>query len=324
MTPITRLSLFSPAKINLFLHIIGKRDDGYHNLQTVFRLLDWGDQLTFSTLEQSFDLHQARDPAKTPIRLTSNLTITNNLADNLITKAAIALLDELKTNLAMPDTLPKRLPIIDIKLHKKIPTGAGLGGGSSNAATTLIALNQLWTQALDCTPLKQAELIKIGATVGADVPIFVFAQDAIAEGIGDKLTAIKLPAQHFLLLHPQAHASTQNLFQHPNLRRDMPALPLSIIKENQADYLNQLRPPYCNVFEAVMTDLVPEVCEALSYLQRIEVLTSCSARMTGTGSCVYLPIKTTQLDTVTQYLEQNPPPCDYVLCQSLQAAAQTI
>lgn len=320
--PNTCLSLFSPAKINLFLHITGKRADGYHNLQTVFRLLDWGDQLDFALTSHTFNPHQAIDDDNLPLTLDSNVAVTDNLADNLITKAAIALLEHIKANAHQVGTLPDTLPVIAVKLNKQIPAGAGLGGGSSNAATTLIALNQLWGSHLEDRSFNEAveivDLIKIGATVGADVPIFIFGQDAIAEGIGEQLTAIDLPYQHFLLLHPDAHASTQGLFQHPSLRRDMPSIATADIAASQADYLDGLQLPYCNVFEPVVTDLVPQIADALHYLKQLQPVTGSSARMTGTGSCVYLPIPADKLEAVRQHvIYTSPPPCGYVFTQSL-------
>lgn len=317
MTQVSSLSLFSPAKINLFLHITGKRSDGYHNLQTVFRLLDWGDQLHFTVSNQTYSTdnfetdtlnkYQVPDDTNLPIRLTSNVPVTAHLTDNLITQAALALVSYLKQH-----SLAKQLPIIDIHLHKTLPSGAGLGGGSSNAATTLLALNQLWHTNLDTQTL-----IDIGATVGADVPIFIFGEDAIAEGIGEVLTSISLPEQHYLLLNPNAHASTQALFAHPDLRRDMRALSHTTLIENKDDYLNTLTLPYTNVFEPVVTQMVNEVDDALNYLKSLERITQTTPRMTGSGSSVFLPIPTQNLDAIADYVEQVQPPCQYVFTKSL-------
>ena len=183
------LTRLSPAKINLFLHITGKRADGYHNLQTVFRLLDWGDYLQF-TLTDMIDTpnaaqvntsidQQAAALTQQLISLKGAASITDNVADNLIFKAAKALLAYV-ISIAQ---LPHSLHAISITLDKHLPMGAGLGGGSSNAATTLLALNELWQ-----LNLNQDELLKIATTIGADVPIFIFGQDAIAMGIGEELT----------------------------------------------------------------------------------------------------------------------------------------
>ena len=250
------LSQFSPAKINLFLHITGKREDGYHNLQTVFRLLDWGDTLHFWRHEQQIPLFSSEATlAKTAVtacptvdvvasklvELTGADSITQSPADNLIIKAAQALLDYLVQTSLTTNTslLPQILPQITIKIDKIIPMGAGLGGGSSNAATTLLALNELWQ--LD---LSQSLLLEIAAKIGADVPIFIFNQDAIAEGIGEQLTPIHLPKQRYLMLLPQAHVNTAKLFAHSDLCRDCPALPLAQIAADSLDYLWALTPPY--------------------------------------------------------------------------------
>ena len=179
------ISRLSPAKINLFLHITGKRDDGYHNLQTVFRLLNWGDYLHFSPLS----LIKTSVVPNSTICIDEQITtcctalitivgadnITDNLADNLIFKAAKTLLKSAIES----QKLPEQLQQIRITLDKHLPMGAGLGGGSSNAATALLTLNELWH-----FNFNQNELIKIAATIGADVPIFIFGQDAIAMGIG--------------------------------------------------------------------------------------------------------------------------------------------
>lgn len=273
----TQLSLLSPAKLNLFLHITGKRLDGYHNLQTVFRLLDWGDNMRF---EISSDLAKNYD---CPFRLHCSKKLTENPEDNLIIKAANALVKLNKT---------KNLPIIDIYLEKNIPTGAGLGGGSSNAATTLMALNELWQ-----LELNKQQLINIGVKLGADVPIFIFKQDAIAEGIGDLLTSINLPKQSYLLLTPTAHIATGELFAHPHLCRNKSQMGIEQIAEKSENFLQTLNPPFNNVFEPVVTQLSQEVDTALSYLRTLEQQTNSTARMTGSGSCVFLPLAVNQIDS---------------------------
>ncbi|WP_333615096.1 4-(cytidine 5'-diphospho)-2-C-methyl-D-erythritol kinase [Psychrobacter sp.] len=280
---ITRLS---PAKINLFLHITGKRADGYHDLQTVFRLLDWGDYLHFtfvdnaaiSIIDKTFD---ATKLCHQLLTLAGADTITSSIDDNLIFKAARALLAfALQAN-----RLPKQLQSVQITLDKHLPMGAGLGGGSSNAATTLITLNEIWQLNFD-----QDTLIKIGAKVGADVPIFIFGQDAIAMGIGEKLTAIDLPNQHYLILTPDAHVNTAELFAHPKLQRDSAPLSIELIKSQANDYVQNLNTPYRNVFMPVVTSLAPAVDKALRYLQGLEKQALGAARMTGSGSAVFLPL----------------------------------
>ncbi|WP_296202151.1 4-(cytidine 5'-diphospho)-2-C-methyl-D-erythritol kinase [Psychrobacter sp. UBA3962] len=311
MTSLPQLSLFSPAKINLFLHITGKRADGYHNLQTVFRLLNWGDTLHFQVSDKQFNPHQDFADTRLPITLDTKVAVTTNLRDNLITKAALALIDSVKSNTSLFEAVD-RLPVIDIKLDKVLPAGAGLGGGSSNAATTLLALNTLWG-----LNLEQQTLIDIGRSVGADVPIFILGQDAVAEGIGEKLTPLSLPPQYYLLLNPNAHASTQALFAHPDLRRDIPAMSVDDIEENSEGYLNRLYPTFSNVFEPVVTSLVPEVSEALNYLKKLEALTHSSARMTGTGSSVFLPLPEAMTPQIQTYMIDNPPPCHALIIESL-------
>lgn len=311
MTSLSQLSLFSPAKINLFLHITGKRADGYHDLQTVFRLLDWGDTLHFQVSKKQFNPKDDFESHQLPISLNSEVTVTADITDNLITKAALALIDAVKSDTQLFETL-ESLPVIDIKLDKVLPTGAGLGGGSSNAATTLLALNKLWG-----FNLEQQKLIEIGSRVGADVPIFILGKDAVAEGIGEKLTPLSLPLQHYLLLNPNAHASTQALFAHPELRRDTPTLSVSDIQGNSEGYLDRLYPPFSNVFEPVVTNLVPEVKQALAYLKKLESITNSSARMTGTGSSVFLPLPEAATPQIQTYMINSPPPCHAIITESL-------
>ena len=286
--PTSVTTRLSPAKINLFLHITGKRTDGYHNLQTVFRLLDWGDYLhftladdaAFSTTDKSLDADKLCHQLLT---LSGADTITSSINDNLIFKAARALL----AFVIQADRLPKQLARIQITLDKYLPMGAGLGGGSSNAATTLLTLNEIWQ--LD---INQNELIEIGASIGADVPIFIFGQDAIAMGIGEELTAIDLPEQQYLVLTPNAHVNTTELFAHPKLHRDIAPLSIETIKNYSNDYVQYLNTPYRNVFTSVVTSLAPTVDEALRYLQRLESQALSTARMTGSGSAVFLPLDT--------------------------------
>ncbi len=285
------MTRLSPAKINLFLHIVGKRDDGYHDLQTVFRLLNWGDYLHFLLAEtvdtsqlsrgEANDTDLATAIVKQLVILVGADSITDNIEDNLIFKAANALISYILTI----KNLPQHLPKISITLDKHLPMGAGLGGGSSNAASTLLALNELWH-----FNLTQSELIKIAVTIGADVPIFIFGQDAIAMGIGEQLTSIDLPDQHYLLLTPNAHVNTAKLFGHPKLRRDTTPLSIETIKSQSSDYAQSLNTPYENVFTPVVTSLAPTVEQALSYLQGIESQALGIARMTGSGSALFLPL----------------------------------
>ncbi|WP_201611400.1 4-(cytidine 5'-diphospho)-2-C-methyl-D-erythritol kinase [Psychrobacter submarinus] len=278
------LTRLSPAKINLFLHITGKRADGYHNLQTVFRLLDWGDYLHFSLVDGLVDIDStlAIDQlCERLLKLTGAEAITSHVTDNLIFQAARALLAAAIAS----NKLPKQLTPVTIELDKHLPMGAGLGGGSSNAATTLLALNEIWAFGFS-----QDEMINIGATVGADVPIFIFGQDAIAQGIGEQLTPIALPDQQYLILTPTAHVSTAELFAHPTLQRAITSLSIETIKNQSNDYVQNLNTPYHNVFTPVVASLAPAVAEALDYLKGLESQALGIARMTGSGSAVFLPL----------------------------------
>ena len=182
------LSVLSPAKLNLFLHITGRRKNGYHELQTVFQLLDWGDGLTFTPNDSA------------AITLESNPTDIP-LEDNLIIRAA---------RLLQRDDLGAHITV-----DKRIPTGAGLGGGSSNAASTLLALNHLWD-----LQLTREQLQTIGAGLGADVPVFVGARSAWAEGVGEILTPVELAQRWYLILVPDCHVSTAQIFSHRQLTRN--------------------------------------------------------------------------------------------------------
>ncbi|MGP4715901.1 4-(cytidine 5'-diphospho)-2-C-methyl-D-erythritol kinase [Psychrobacter sp. T6-6] len=288
IAPTSTFTRLSPAKINLFLHITGKRADGYHNLQTVFRLLDWGDYLHFSVGDDAMTSTKNSELDATTLChqllvLAGAETITANIEDNLIFKAARALL----AFAIESDTLPEQLVQVTITLDKHLPMGAGLGGGSSNAATTMLALNEIWQLNITCD-----ELIKIGAKVGADVPIFIFGQDAIAMGIGEELTAIDLPDQQYVILTPDAHVNTATLFAHSKLQRDITPLSVDTIQSQYTDYVQTLTAPYHNVFTPVVTSLAPAVAEALNYLQGLETQALGIARMTGSGSAVFLPLDT--------------------------------
>jgi 4-diphosphocytidyl-2-C-methyl-D-erythritol kinase len=269
------LSLISPAKLNLFLHINGKRSfdqafPGYHELQTVFQILDRGDILHFSIEE-------------TPgIRISPNFADIP-LKDNLIYKAAIALSN------ASQHT--ETLPGIHIRIEKNLPMGGGLGGGSSNAATTLIALNYLWHLNLD-----ENTLAKIGASLGADVPIFVRGHSAWAEGIGELITPIKLKEYWYVILIPECHINTAEIFSHERLTRDTPKKKIAPALEGQdrkqqaaveiayQDQLdsNFLNDEYRNDCEALVSKLHPEIRDAIDWLSQYA-----TSRLTGTGACCF-------------------------------------
>lgn len=246
--PATELTLPAPAKLNLFLHILGRRDDGYHQLQTVFQLLDFGDELR---------LRVRRDGQ---IRLTPELQGVP-AEHNLIWRAAQALRDATGCRLGA-----------DIHLIKRLPMGGGLGGGSSNAATTLVGLNHLWRTGLDTETLAG-----MGRSLGADVPVFVRGHSAWAEGIGDLLTPVELPERWFVVLIPDCHVSTATIFQHKELTRD--SLPITIRAVLEGGGNNDCQP--------VVEALHPEVLAARRWLQQYG-----PSRMTGTGACVFAAFDT--------------------------------
>jgi len=233
----------APAKLNLFLHITGRRADGYHNLQTVFQLLDWGDRLEFSAREDGRINLQGPD-----------LGIADE--DNLVVRAARALQRQSGAN-----------PGADIRLHKAIPSGGGLGGGSSDAASTLLGLNHLW----QCGLTRQ-RLAELGAALGADVPVFVQGQSAWAEGIGEQLRPLRLPAAWFVIIKPDCHVSTGEIFSHRQLTRDTSPITMS------AFFAGGSR----NDCEALVRRLYPPVDQAMRWLEQFG-----SAKLTGTGACIF-------------------------------------
>lgn len=247
MTSNISLTLPSPAKLNLFLHINGQREDGYHLLQSIFQFIDWCDQLTFTSLEHD------------EIQITPYIEGVP-LTENLIYKAARLL--QAKTGCTKG---------ANIHLDKVLPMGAGLGGGSSNAATALVGLNHLWQ-----TKLSINELAELGLKLGADVPVFVRGQAAWAEGVGELLTPmLDLDENWFVLVVPDCHVNTQKVFTHKDLTRDTPKCRMSAA----------LRGTGQNDCELIVSKLYQEVSNSLNLLKKFG-----SARMTGTGSCVFLEV----------------------------------
>ncbi|MEE4278472.1 MAG: 4-(cytidine 5'-diphospho)-2-C-methyl-D-erythritol kinase [Halieaceae bacterium] len=242
------LILPAPAKLNLFLHITGRRADGYHELQTVFQLLDHGDELRF-TLHAGDEL---RLRCSGPQQLDDVAD-----KDNLVLRAARRL-RELSSD---------EQPGVDIQLIKRLPTGGGVGGGSSDAATTLLALNHLWNLKLD-----DNTLALLGRELGADVPVFVRGDSAWAEGVGEKLTPLPLPESWYLVIHPGCHVSTQAVFTHPQLTRDPPAITIPAFFAG----------PSRNDCEPLVRRLYPEIDKALIWLEKFG-----GGRLTGTGACVF-------------------------------------
>ncbi|ARU55264.1 4-diphosphocytidyl-2-C-methyl-D-erythritol kinase [Oleiphilus messinensis] len=241
----------APAKLNLFLHINGQRDDGYHELQTVFQLLDYGDRMSFTVTDNP------------KITLTPDLPGVPS-EDNLIIKAAKLLQERFSQEKRLP---PKGA---HITLDKILPMGGGVGGGSSNAATTLLVLNQLWG-----LHLSTDELRAIGVKLGADVPVFVLGHTAWAEGIGEQLTPIELPEYWFVVLKPQCEINTKKIFSNKVLTRDTQKMRIAPALEGDVAELG-------NDCEPVVKHLYPEVEQALSWLGQFG-----RAKLTGTGSCIF-------------------------------------
>ncbi|WMW05397.1 4-(cytidine 5'-diphospho)-2-C-methyl-D-erythritol kinase [Pseudomonas entomophila] len=238
-----KLTLPAPAKLNLWLHITGRRADGYHELETVFQFLDHGDELSFSLREDGV------------IRLHSEIADVPH-DSNLIVRAARKLQEQSGTRLGA-----------DIWLHKVLPMGGGIGGGSSDAATTLLALAHLWQ--LDWN---EDRLAALGLALGADVPVFVRGHAAFAQGVGEQLTPVDPAEPWYVVLVPQVSVSTAEIFSHPELTRD--SLPLKMRPVPEGNSRNDCQP--------AVEQRYPEVRNALISLGKFT-----EARMTGTGSCVF-------------------------------------
>ena len=244
----TTITLLSPAKLNLFLHVVGRRPDGYHELQTLFQFLDYGDDITLSLT-----------PEQPGIRLESSLSGVAD-EDNLIIKAARALAEKTSSE----------LPGVTICITKRLPMGGGLGGGSSNAATTLLGLNHLWKLGLELD-----ELAEIGLGLGADVPVFVRGHAAFGEGVGEKLTPAFPPEDWFLVLKPACNINTGKIFSEQGLTRDTPRIRIAPAFEGDASR-------YRNDCEDVVRRLYPEVNKSMEWLAEFG-----PARLTGTGACIF-------------------------------------
>ncbi len=270
--------ILAPAKLNLFLHINGRRADGYHELQTMFQLLDYGDQLDFT------------------LNMTGKITITPevigvNTEDNLIYRAATLL-----KNRALADGKKISAKGIDIHLDKKLPIGGGLGGGSSDAATTLLALNQLWG-----LQYSLAELSELGVQLGADVPVFVQGQTAYAEGVGEKLRPVTLETKWYLVVHPGCHVSTAEVFSHKQLTRDTPKSKIAPALEGDLGLLANQSDIAVNDCEAIVCKLHPEIRQAISWLNQFS-----PAKLTGTGACIFASFADKQrADNVLSHLPTN-------------------
>lgn len=240
---INTLSCPAPAKLNLFLHVVGRRDDGYHLLQTLFRFIDLSDTLHF-TLRQDGVVHRLNEIDAVPEE------------QDLCVRAARLLQQETGCKQG-----------VDIALDKCIPMGGGLGGGSSDAATTLLALNRLWG-----LQLPRERLMQLGLQLGADVPVFVFGENAFAEGVGEQLQAYPLPEEWYVVLFPPVQVPTARIFTHPELTRN--TISLTIRALPMAQLHNDLQPVVCKLY--------PEVERHLGWLGQFA-----PAMMTGSGACVF-------------------------------------
>jgi 4-diphosphocytidyl-2-C-methyl-D-erythritol kinase len=233
----------APAKINLFLHVVGRRADGYHLLQTVFRFLDYGDELRFAPCADG-DIVLATPLPGVP-------------AESDLTVRAARLLRERAGSRAG----------VTISMTKRLPMGGGLGGGSSDAATTLVALNRLWNCGLPAS-----ELQALGLALGADVPVFIHGRACFAEGVGERFTDVALPPAWYLVTVPEVAVPTPEIFRAPDLRRDTPAIAPAAWQPGQGG--NDLEPVACRLY--------PEVRRHLDWLRARG-----PARMSGSGACCF-------------------------------------
>ena len=252
----------APAKLNLFLHVTGRRADGFHELQTVFRLLDWGDRVSVRPRNDGQILRVAGAAGVAP-------------EDDLAVRAARLLAEHRGAVCG-----------VDIAVEKRIPLGAGLGGGSSDAATVLKVLNRLWGLDLD-----DDTLAALGQTLGADVPVFVRGLSAWAEGIGEQLVPVALDPAWYVVVDPRCHVSTRELFAAPELTRDMPAATIS-------DFINGA--VQGNVFQPLVCRSHPRVAAAIRWLSAFA-----PARLTGTGAAVFAEFST--LDDARRARDGCPP-----------------
>jgi 4-diphosphocytidyl-2-C-methyl-D-erythritol kinase len=261
-------NFLAPAKINLFLHITGQRADGYHTLQSVFQLLDFYDTLHIKSTKNA-EIKRVNEIDGVPA------------SQCLCALAASALQQRTGCKLG-----------VEYKIEKRIPMGGGLGGGSSDAATMLLALNHLWQ-----LNLSRAELMQIGLTLGADVPIFIFGQNAWAEGIGEQLTVIDLPSQYqdkyYVVLTPPVHVSTRDIFANSRLTKD--TKPLRIADFSSGAYLSNFK----NDLEKVVCEEFPAVASTLKWLSQFG-----EARMSGSGASVFVAVNSKQ--SADEILAQKP------------------
>ena len=265
------LEIHCPAKLNLFLHIVGRREDGYHLLQSVFQLIDWCDVLTLKSISENEIRRIDPIPGVPP-------------EQDLVVRAAQVLKDFCKTNQG-----------VEIALKKMIPMGAGLGGGSSDAASTLIGLNTLWDLHLDT-----ATLCQLGLKLGADVPFFIFGQNAFVEGIGEKLQAISLETQDFVVIFPNKGIATAQIFQDPQLTRDHAPITIDRFLASPSSYKS-------NDCQTVAVQKCPEVKQALDWIYK--AVPNSAPCMSGSGSSVFAALDpktdTANLENLLQNLPKG-------------------
>ncbi|MCX8649553.1 4-(cytidine 5'-diphospho)-2-C-methyl-D-erythritol kinase [Gilliamella sp. B2776] len=256
----------SPAKLNLFLYITGRRPDNYHDLQTIFQFIDYCDVVTFN-MRQDNQINLLTEFVNVPVD------------KNLMIIAA----NHLKSYANRQDLG------VDITIDKKIPMGGGLGGASSNAATVLVALNQLWQ-----LNLKTATLIEIGRQIGADVPIFIYGQAAFAQGIGDQFLTVDIPQYWYLVTYPNIEISTVKVFNDPELTRNTPS-------RNLDDLLALSFDQFRNDCEMVVRKRYPIVDKVIRYLSQFA-----PTRLTGTGACIFTQCQTErEAKQIQQKLNNN-------------------
>jgi 4-diphosphocytidyl-2-C-methyl-D-erythritol kinase len=246
----------APAKINLFLHITGQRSDGYHLLQTVFRLLDYYDTIYLKPT-QSTIIKRVNEVAGVPE------------SEDLCIRAAKLLQKHTQCKLG-----------VEILVKKHIPMGGGLGGGSSDAATVLLALNQLWQ-----LNLSREQLLSLGLQLGADVPFFIYGTNAWAEGIGEQLQAIKLPEAYYVVLNPNVHVSTAQIFADKRLTKDSIPKTMSTFSSIANSFASKTNNEFINALEEVVCNQYPPVSECLVWLKQFG-----NARMSGSGASVFLEV----------------------------------
>ncbi|MBU3537489.1 4-(cytidine 5'-diphospho)-2-C-methyl-D-erythritol kinase [Polynucleobacter sp. UK-Gri1-W3] len=266
-----QLTLRSPAKLNLFLHIIGRRDDGYHLLQSVFQLIDWCDTIHLKSISENEVRRINAIPGVPP-------------EQDLVVRAANLLKDFCKIEAG-----------VEIDLQKEIPMGAGMGGGSSDAATTLIGLNALWN-----LNLSKETLCTLGLKLGADVPFFIFGQNAFVEGIGEKIHAISLQSPDFLVLFPNKGIATVSIFQDPELTRDHAQITIDGFLASPMSFQS-------NDCQAVAMRICPEVKQALNWIN--QAIPGSQPRMSGSGSSVFAVLDpktdTAKLENLLQNLPKG-------------------